>query len=176
MRKNGEGTCNRIDENTWVCDIFGNLVVEYMNTVYKGTVLDSTYHSYYKSVMNYLMNDKIAYTPVSDLSTKQFVDFYYRILKKFSRNTLSSPKSMCTRCCDWLMEREVIEYNYAREAEGCIDPDWNNDHKQKVNDNEKNRKKTFSDEDILRIYNGFEHNVSEYAAIAFFLLKPTLNL
>ena len=59
MRKNGEGTCNRIDENTWVCDIFGNLVVEYMNTVYKGTVLDSTYHSYYKSVMNYLYNHKI---------------------------------------------------------------------------------------------------------------------
>lgn len=140
---------------------FGDLVLKYMEEQYRGTVRDVTYHSYYKGVRNYLLNDEISKLFLEKLNTDVFLEYYHRILDRFSRRTLSSPKSMCMKTCDWLMSIGLIEYNYAREAEGLIDPDKSKVHRLKKLKDEEDRKKSFSDDDILKFQESFDHNVSE---------------
>ena len=154
--------------------LFGEYMTEYMESKVKGTITDSAYYSYYKSMQRYFHPYRISKFQLQNLSVKAFQDYYDEITQKYSKKTCSLPIQLCRRLCKDLVNRCLIPEDYASQAipkKEVID-EYNRERQEE----EEQKKKVFSREDIIKFYNEWKshlHN-SQYDVVAVFLLETGL--
>jgi integrase len=76
---------------------------------------------------------------------------------------------MCKRCCKWLINKSLLEENYAAQARIRTEIADEYDHKRE--EELKNRKKVFSYEDIQKFYDAYKNNMGQYPVVVLFLLE-----
>ncbi len=149
-------------------------MTEYMEGKVKGTITDSAYYSYYRSMQRYFHPYRISKFQLQNLSVKAFQDYYDEITQKYSKKTCSLPIQLCRRLCKDLVNRCLIPEDYASQAipkKEVID-EYNRERQEE----EEQKKKVFSREDIIKFYNEWKshlHN-SQYDVVAVFLLETGL--
>ena len=154
--------------------ILGEYMTEYMEGKVKGTITDSAYYSYYRSMQRYFHPYRISKFQLQNLSVKAFQDYYDEITQKYSKKTCSLPIQLCRRLCKDLVNRCLIPEDYASQAipkKEVID-EYNRERQEE----EEQKKKVFSREDIIKFYNEWKshlHN-SQYDVVAVFLLETGL--
>ncbi len=154
--------------------LFGEYMKEFMENKVKGTITDSGYYSYYKSMERYFHPYRISKFQLHNLSVKAFQDYYDEICQKYSKKTCSLPIQLCRRLCRDLVNRSLIPEDYASQAmpkKEVID-----EYNRERQETEDQRKEIFSREDIIKFYNEWKshlHN-SQYDVVAVFLLETGL--
>jgi len=154
--------------------LFGEYMTEYMENKVKGTITDSAYYSYYRSIERYFHPYRISKFQLQNLSVKVFQDYYDEITQKYSKKTCSLPVQLCRRLCKDLVNRSLVPEDYASQAmpkKEVID-EYNRERQEE----EEQKKKIFSKEDIIKFYNECKshlHN-SQYDVVAVFLLETGL--
>ena len=88
--------------------ILGEYMTEYMEGKVKGTITDSAYYSYYRSMQRYFHPYRISKFQLHNLSVKAFQDYYDEITQKYSKKTCSLPIQLCRRLCKDLVNRCLI--------------------------------------------------------------------
>ena len=154
--------------------LFGEYMTEFMEKKVKGTLSDSGYYSYYKSIERYFHPYRISKFQLQNLSVKAFQDYYDEIGQKYSKKTCSIPIQLCRRLCKDLVYRSLLSEDYASQAvpkKEVID-EYNRERQEE----EERRKDIFSKEDIIKFYDEWKshlHN-SQYDVVAVFLLETGL--
>lgn len=165
---------NGNDANFKKTKLFGEYMTEYMENKVKGTITDSGYYSYYKSMQRYFHPYRISKFQLHNLSVKAFQDYYDEIGQKYSKKPCSLPIQLCRRLCKDLVNRSLIPEDYASQAmpkKEVID-EYNRERQEE----EEQKKDIFSKEDIIKFYNEWKshlHN-SQYDVVAMFLLETGL--
>ena len=103
------------------------------------------------------------------LNAVEFEKYYDSILKLKSKKTCSLPIQMCKRCCKWLINKSLLEENYAAQARIKTEIADEYDHRRE--EELKNRKKVFSYEDIQKFYDAYKNNMGQYPVVVLFLLE-----
>lgn len=165
---------NGNDANFKKSKLFGEYMTEYLQNKVKGTITDSGYYSYYKTMQRYFQPYRIAKFQLHNLSVKAFQDYYDEIGQKYSKKTCSLPIQLCRRLCKDLVYRSLIPEDFASQAmpkKEVID-EYNRERQEE----EEQKKEIFSKEDIIKFYKEWKshlHN-SQYDVVAVFLLETGL--
>lgn len=165
---------NGNDANFKKSKLFGEYMTEYMENKVKGTITESGYYSYYKSMQRYFYLYRISKFQLHNLSVKAFQDYYDEIGQKYSKKTCSLPIQLCRRLCKDLVNRSLIPEDYASQAmpkKEVID-EYNKERQEE----EEQKKEIFTKEDIIKFYDEWRshlHN-SQYDVVAVFLLETGL--
>lgn len=148
---------------------FGEYMDEYIETEVKPTLTGSGYHSYISNLKCNFYPFPIAKFQLHMLSAIEFEKYYDTILKLKSKKTCSLPIQLCKRCCKWLVNKSLLEENYAAQARIKTEIADEYDHKRE--EELKNRKKIFSYEDIQKFYYAYKNNMGQYPVVVLFLLE-----
>lgn len=165
---------NGNDANFKKTKLFGEYMTEYMENKVKGTITDSGYYSYYKSMERYFHPYRISKFQLHNLSVKAFQDYYDEISQKYSKKTCSLPIQLCRRLCKDLVNRSLIPEDFASQAmpkKEVVD-EYNKERQEA----EEQKKEIFSKEDIIKFHDEWRshlHN-SQYDVVAVFLLETGL--
>lgn len=162
------------DANFKKTKLFGEYMTEYLENKIKGTITDSGYYSYYKTIRNYFQPYKISKYQLHNLSVKAFQDYYDEIGLKYSKKTCSLPIQLCRRLCKDLVNRSLLAEDYASQAmpkREVID-----EYNKEMQEIEEQKKEIFSKEDIVKFYNEWKNHLhnSQYDVVAVFLLETGL--
>lgn len=151
---------------------FGAYVEEYIEQEVKPTLTNSGYRSYIYAMRSNFNNYPIAKLQLHMLNRVEFENFYNSMSEHKSKKTCLLPRQLCIRCCKWLMNKSLIDENYAEQSffkEEVIDA-----YNHQVEKRERERKKVFSYDDIEKFYYAYKNNMGEYPVIVLFLLETGL--
>lgn len=148
---------------------FGEYMDEYIETETKPALTGSGYHSYISNLKCNFYPFPIAKFQLHMLSAIEFEKYYDTILKLKSKKTCSLPIQLCKRCCKWLVNKSLLEENYAAQAR--IKKEVADEYDHKREEDLKNRKKVFSYEDIEKFYYAYKNNMGQYPVVVLFLLE-----
>lgn len=148
---------------------FGEYMDEYIETEVKQTLTGSGYHSYISNLKCNFYPFPIAKFQLHMLSTIEFEKYYDTILKLKSKKTCSLPIQLCKRCCQWLVDKSLLEENYAKQVRIKTEIADEYDHRRE--EELKNRKMVFSYEDIQKFYYAYKNNMGQYPVVVLFLLE-----
>lgn len=163
-----------IDEKIDKKKTFGKYMEEYLEVI-KSTLTQSGYYSYINSMKNNFFKYDISKMQLNMLSKKVFQDFYDELLTNKARKTATVPRQLCQRCCEDLVNRGLLEENYALQAKFRLEKV--DEYIQGQIENEKLRKEIFTNDDIQKFYQAYLDNFnSEYVVVALFLLETGLRL
>lgn len=151
---------------------FGSYMEEFIDTEVKKNLTASGYKSYINNMKNNFYPFHIANLQLHMLNQVEFKKYYDSILKLKSKKTCSLPRQLCVRCCKWLVDKSLLDENYASQAnfEKEIADEYNN----KQEKSERERKKVFTAEDIEKFYYAYKNNMGEYPVVVLFLLETGL--
>lgn len=148
---------------------FGEYMDEYIETEVKPTLTGSGYHSYISNLKCNFYPFPIAKFQLHMLSAIEFEKYYDTILKLKSKKTCSLPIQLCKRCCQWLVDKSLLEENYAKQVRIKTEIADEYDHRRE--EELKNRKMVFSYEDIQKFYYAYKNNMGQYPVVVLFLLE-----
>lgn len=153
---------------------FGEYMEEYIDTEVKLALTGSGYHSYISNMKCNFYPFNISKMQLHMLSVVEFEKYYNIILEKKSKSTCSLPIQLCKRCCEWLINKNLLEENYAKLARIKTDVVDEYDHKKE--EEFKKRKKVFSYEDIQKFYNAYKSGLGQCPVIVMFLLETGMRI
>ena len=148
---------------------FGEYMDEFIETEVKLSLTGSGYHSYISNLNCNFYPFPISKFQLHMLNAVEFEKYYDSILKLKSKKTCSLPIQMCKRCCKWLINKSLLEENYAAQARIKTEIADEYDHRRE--EELKNRKKVFSYEDIQKFYDAYKNNMGQYPVVVLFLLE-----
>ena len=148
---------------------FGEYMDEYIETEAKPALTGSGYHSYISNLKCNFYPFPIAKFQLHMLNSVEFEKYYDTILNLKSKKTCSLPIQLCKRCCKWLVNKSLLEENYAAQAR--IKKEVADEYDHKREEDLKNRKKVFSYEDIEKFYYAYKNNMGQYPVVVLFLLE-----
>lgn len=149
---------------------FYEYVEDYLKKEVKGTVAESTFYSYTCDARQYIKNKAIAKMQLKNLTKKRFQTYYDVLTEKYSPRSIEFAVQLCRRTCKWLVERSLLEENFAEQAKPKYDVV---DDFEYVKDLK--HKKIFTDEDLQKIYDAEKNGIkSEYISVVVFLLETGL--
>lgn len=148
---------------------FGEYMDEFIETEVKHSLTGSGYHSYISNLKCNFYPFTISKFQLNMLSVSEFEKYYDTILGLKSKKTCSLPIQMCKRCCKWLMNKRLIEENYAEQAR--IKKEVTDEYNYKRDEELKNRKQVFSYDDIQKFYYAYKNNMGQYPVVVLFLLE-----
>ena len=152
---------------------FGEYMDEYIDTEVKSALTGSGYHSYISNMKCNFYPFNISKMQLHMLSVVEFEKYYNMILEKKSKSTCSLPIQLCKRCCEWLINKNLLEENYAKLARIKTNVIDEYDHKK---EEFKRRKKVFSYEDIQKFYNAYKSGLGQCPVIVMFLLETGMRI
>jgi integrase len=151
---------------------FGQYMDEFIETEVKKNITASGYHSYISTMNKNFYPFSISKLQLHMLNAEEFKKYYDEISKQKSKKTCLTPRQLCIRCCKWLMDRSLIEENYA--SVYFFDKEVIDDYDDKKAKKERERKKIFTSEDIQKFYYAYKNNMGEYPPLVLFLLETGL--
>lgn len=149
---------------------FGQYMEEFIDNEVKDGVTGSTYKSYIYTMNANFYNYKISKLTLSKLNTVEFEVYFDAILKAKSQKTASVPIQLCKRCSSYLFGKSLILEDYAASAKTKREK---RDEFTRKNKDEP-IKEIFTDEDIIKFYNSYKNNVSEYSAAIILILETMM--
>lgn len=155
---------------------FAEYMYEYIDETKKQNIVGSSYYSYIKVVDASIASEPIGNYQLSMLNVEVFKNYYNSMLKKKNASTLDAPFRFCKGCCQWLVDRNLLEENYARQAYPYIQfKDKKDEFDYKNADEQKSVKKVFTTEDIQIIYDFWKQKkMGIYVPVFLFLLDTGL--
>lgn len=151
---------------------FGSYMEEYIDEVAIKTLTDSGYHTYTRTMSNMFYPYPIANEQLHNLSRLDFDRYYNTLGKKYSPKSCSLPIQLCRRLCDHLVERSLLKENFAKQAN--LEREVKDEYDKQREDDEENRKKIFTQEDIEKFYEAYKQHWGQYAVVTIFLLETGL--
>lgn len=151
---------------------FGQYMDEFIETEVKPEVAGATYKSYVYTLQANFYNCKISNYRLEDLNKVEFETYFDSIIKKKSNKTANVPMQLCKRCCEWLIVKSLLKENYAAQAK--TKKEIKDEYFRKDVQDEKSRKKIFSNEDIIKFYESYKNNMSEYSAAIILILETMM--
>lgn len=148
---------------------FGEYMDEFIDNEIKPNITASGYKTYCSNMKVNFYPFPIANYQLHMLTSAEFENYYNSILEKKSRKTCALPIQLCRRCCEHLVNRSLLDENYAKIARVPREVADEYDHKREQE--LKNRKEVFTAEDIQKFYYAYKQNISEYPVVILFLLE-----
>lgn len=152
---------------------FGMYMDEYMQNVIRVSgITGSTYYSYDKNLKNMFHSYDISNLQLSMLNPKAFEDYYNELYAKYSQKSCSTPRQMCIRLCEHLVDKQLIPYNYAKLGEVGIKKEILDEYNEEVAERERTRKKIWSNDDIQKFYDAYRTGTGgEIVNIILFMIE-----
>lgn len=151
----------------------GSYMEEYVDNVVKNRgVTGSTYKSYIYTLNANFYNYKISKLQLHMLNTVEFELYFDTLTHDKSRKTASVPIQLCKQLSTWLYGKSLIPEDYARFAE--TKHEKRDEYFRDQENEEKSRKQIFSDEDIVKFYNSYKQNLSEYSCVILLQLETMM--
>lgn len=150
---------------------FGSYMEEFIDKEVKPTIAASSYKSYIYTMRANFYNYKISKLQLNMLNTVEFELFFDHITHDKSIKTASFPIQLCKRCCTWLYNKSLLDEDYASMAKTKKEK---KDEFFRENNEEKPRKKIFTNEDIKKFYDAYKNNVSEYCSAIILILETMM--
>lgn len=151
---------------------FGEYMTDFIEYEVKPNVTGSTYKSYIYTMKANFYNYKIKNLHLRALNVVEFETYFDTIIHDKSVKTASVPIQLCKRCCTWLYNKSLLEEDYAKFAKTKKEK---RDEFFRKDETEKSlRKEIFSKDDIVKFYNSYKNNVSEYSAAIILILETMM--
>ncbi len=151
----------------------GSYMEEYVDKVVKNRgITGSTYKSYIYTLNANFYNYKISKLQLHMLNTVEFELYFDTVTHDKSRKTASVPIQLCKQLSTWLYGKSLIPENYAQFAE--TKHEKRDEYFRDKENEDKNRKQIFSDEDIVKFYNSYKNNLSEYSCVILLQLETMM--
>ena len=151
---------------------FGAYMDEWIDKEVKPSVTASTYKSYIYTMRANFHNYKISKLQLNMLNTVEFEIFFDTIIHNKSMKTASVPIQLCKRCCKYLYGKSLLEENYAEFAK--TKKERKDEYFRKEEEEERTKKEIFTNEDIIKFYDSYKNNVSEYSAAIILILETMM--
>jgi len=103
------------------------------------------------------------------LNGEKFKKCYNDLIKVKSKKTAMLPRQLCIRCCRWLVNRSLLQENYADFY--FFDKEVADEYDNKIAELERNRKKIFTTEDIKKFYYSYRNNMGQYPSCSFVFIR-----
>lgn len=151
----------------------GSYMEEYVDKVVKNRgITGSTYKSYIYTLNANFYNYKISKLQLHMLNTVEFELYFDTVTHDKSRKTASVPIQLCKQLSTWLYGKSLIPEDYAQFAE--TKHEKRDEYFRDKENEDKNRKQIFSDEDIAKFYNSYKNNLSEYSCVILLQLETMM--
>ena len=145
---------------------FGSYMDDFLKSLI-GSISASCYRSYCGVMERYFYSHPIHNLQLHMLNKLEFQNYFDDISSHYSIKTCTMPVQLCRRCCKDLLERNLIEENYAEQARIKLErADEYIDNLKNIN-----RKEIFTIEDIQLFLEAFRQHRGQYAVVAVFLLE-----
>ena len=149
---------------------FGEYMEEFIENEVKPNVTGSTYKSYIYTMDANFFKYKISKLQLQMINKTEFEIYFDTIIHDKSMKTASVPIQLCKRCCKWLYGKSLLEEDYAEYARTKKEK---KDEFFRKHDTEI-RKEYFTNEDIIKFYNSYKNNMSEYSAAIILILETMM--
>lgn len=149
---------------------FGEYMEEFIENEVKPNVTGSTYKSYIYTMDANFYKYKISKLQLQMLNKTEFEIYFDEITHDKSMKTASVPIQLCKRCCKYLYGKSLLEEDYATYAKTKKEK---KDEFFRENETEI-RKEYFTNEDIIKFYNSYKNNMSEYSAAIILILETMM--
>ena len=149
---------------------FGECMEEFIDTEVKPNITGSSYKSYIYAMNANFYNYKISKLQLNTLNTVEFEVYFDNIIHDKSAKTASIPIQLCKRCCTWLYKKSLLAEDYASFARTKKDVKDEYFKKKKTDF----RKEIFSNEDIIKFYDSYKNNLSEYCPVIILILETMM--
>lgn len=149
---------------------FGQYMEEFIDKEVKRNITASSYKSYIYTMNANFYNYKISKLQLQMLNTVEFELYFDHITHDKSIKTAAVPIQLCKRCCTWLYGKSLIPENYAQYAKTKKEKKDEFFRKESTDI----RKEIFTNEDIIKFYNSYKNNVSEYSAAVILILETMI--
>lgn len=149
---------------------FGEYMEEFIEKEVKPHVTGSTYKSYIYTMSANFYNYKISKLQLHMLNTVEFEVYFDTVIHDKSMKTASVPIQLCKRCCKYLYGKSLLEEDYAEYAKFKreVRDEYFRTKKSEI------RKEYFTNEDIVKFYNSYKSNMSEYSAAIILILETMM--
>lgn len=151
----------------------GTYMAEYLNDVIKTSgIVASTYHTYYRTMQKMFMDSDLAKLQLHMLTPKEFENYYNHLLANYAEKSCNTPRQLLIKLCDYLVDRKLININYAKIAQIGIKREVIDEYKEHQVERERRRKKIWSNEDIQKFYNAYRTGTGgEIVLIVLFMIE-----
>lgn len=151
---------------------FGAYMQDYMLVVKSKEVAGSTYKSYCELLNYAFYNRQIAKYQLHMLNKNVFETYYNTVAKKYAKSIQVSLRSLVRGCLGWLVERGLVEENYAMQAKPDKEVRDEYIREQREQDEANNTvKEVLTDDDIKKIYNAMKEMGLKYKYLACYVLQ-----
>lgn len=151
---------------------FGQYMEEFIDKEVKPFVTGSTYKSYICTLRANFYNYKISKLQLHNLNKVQFEIFFDTLIHDKSYKTADVPIQLCRRCCEWLRIQSLIEENYAKDA--MVKKKRVDEYFRDKAIEERGRKEIFTNHDIVKFYEAYKNNLSEYSPVIILMLETMM--
>lgn len=151
---------------------FGEYMKDFIEKEVKPNVTGSTYKSYIYTLDANFYNHRISSFRLNTLNTVEFEVYFDALSHEKSIKTASVPIQLCKRCSTWLYGKSLIEEDYAkfvRTKKQVRDEFFRKDEKDKTE-----RKEYFTNKDIIKFYESYKNNISEYCPAIILILETMM--
>jgi len=149
---------------------FGAYMEEWIDKEVKPEVTASTYKSYIYTMNANFYNYKISKLQLNMINTVEFEIFFDTIIHDKSLKTATVPIQLCKRLSKYLYGKSLFAEDYASFAK------TKKERKDEFfrKDETEIRKEIFTNEDIVKFYDSYKNNVSEYSAAVVLILETMM--
>lgn len=151
---------------------FGSYMEEFIEKEVKINLAGSSYKSYIYSMKENFYNYKISKLTLNSLNKVEFEVYYDTITHDKNECSSNLPIQLCKRCCEWLVSDGLLDENYAMQAK-TKRKKRDEFFRDKV-EREKEQKKIFTNEDIIKFYHAYKNNISQYCAPIILILETMM--
>ncbi len=151
---------------------FGQYMEEFIEKEVKPNLAGSSYKSYIYAMQANFYNYKISKLQLHNLNKIEFEIYFDTLIHDKSYRTAEVPIQLCKRCCTWLYGESLIEEDYASFAR--IKKEKKDEYFREKETIKREQKEIFTNEDIIKFYDSYKNNVSEYSAAVILLLETMM--
>lgn len=151
---------------------FGQYMEEFIEKEVKPNLAGSSYKSYIYAMQANFYNYKISKLQLHNLNKIEFEIYFDTLIHDKSYRTAEVPIQLCKRCCTWLYGESLIEEDYASFAK--IKKEKKDEYFREKETIKREQKEIFTNEDIIKFYDSYKNNVSEYSAAVILLLETMM--
>ena len=151
---------------------FGQYMEEFIDKEVKLNIAGSSYKSYIYAMQANFYNYKISKLQLHNLNKIEFEVFFDTLIHDKSYRTAEVPIQLCKRCCTWLYGQSLLEEDYASFAK--IKREKKDEYFRDRETAKREQKDIFTNEDIIKFYDSYKNNVSEYSAAIILLLETMM--
>lgn len=149
---------------------FGSYMEEFIEKEVKPGLTGSSYKSYIYTMNANFYNYKISKLQLNMINTVEFEIFFDTIIHEKSRKTASLPIQLCKRLSTYLYGKSLLAEDYAAFARTKKEKKDEFFRKEETDI----RKEVFTYEDIIKFYESYKSNVSEYSAAVVLILETMM--